>query len=78
MNTDTKVKEENYIDFEGHRYWYEHRLARHRIDICLATTDPKKFCNGIYQYSDKDPGSGMEYVVVRTDNREITLPSLPL
>lgn len=59
----------NYIDYEGYRYWYEHRPGR-RGDICLATQDPTMYCNGLYAYSPKDPGDGMCYVVVQTDNPE--------
>lgn len=57
----------NYIDHEGIRYWYEYRLAKHKIDICLATNDPKKYCNGTYLYSVKDPGDGMAFVVIKTE-----------
>lgn len=56
------------IVYKGYRYWYEHRPAKHRVDTCLATKDPEKYCNGFYLYSDKDPGSGKEFVVVKTDN----------
>lgn len=47
------------IDFDGYRYWYEYKLARHDVDICLGTTNPEEYCNGYYLYSHKDPGSGM-------------------
>lgn len=57
-----------FIDYKGHRYWYEQRPAKHRVDICLATKNPEKYCNGFYLYSDKDPGSGLCFVVVKTDN----------
>jgi hypothetical protein len=57
-----------FIDYKGYRYWYEKKLAKHRTDICLATKDPNKYCNGFYLYSDKDPGSGLAFVVVKTDN----------
>lgn len=56
------------IVYKGHRYWYEHRLAKNNVDICLGTKDPEKYCNGFFLYSDKDPGSGKEFVVVKTDN----------
>lgn len=59
---------ELFIDYEGFRYWYEHRPAKHRQDICLATKDPQRYCNGFYLYSDKDPGSGKAFVVTRTNN----------
>lgn len=69
-----KTTELNYIDFNGHRYWYEYKLARDRVDICLATTNPNDYCNGYFLYSTKDPGTGMEYVIVKTDNPELSLP----
>jgi hypothetical protein len=70
MNTTT---EQNSIIFEGHQYWYEYKLARNRVDICLGTKDPKAYCNGYYLYSDKDPGSGVEFVVVKTTNPDLTI-----
>ena len=60
-----------FIEFEGHKYWYEYRLAKDRKDMCLATKDPKKYCNGIYKYSTKDPGNGMAFVIVDTDEPEL-------
>ena len=52
------------IVHEGVRYFYEHRVAKHKVDTCLATKDPKAYCNGTYLYSSKDPGSGLAFVVV--------------
>lgn len=46
----------------------EHKLAKDRVDICLATKDPKRYCNGFYLYSTKDPGSGKAFVVVKHNN----------
>jgi hypothetical protein len=69
MNTEPK-----HIDFNGYRYWYEYKLARHKVDICLATTNPEEYCNGVFLYSDKDPGSGMEFVVVKTNDPTLTIP----
>ena len=60
--------EEKFIDFNGFRYWYEHRKAKHRVDICLGTKNPEEYCNGFFLYSDKDPGSGKEFVVTKTNN----------
>jgi hypothetical protein len=57
-----------FIEYKGYKYWYEYKLAKDRVDICLATKDPKKYCNGFYLYSTKDPGSGKAYVVVKTNN----------
>ena len=58
----------NFIDYEGHRYWYEYKLAKDQIDICLATKDPNKYCNGVFLYSTKDAGDGKEFVIVKTSN----------
>ena len=63
--------ESEFIDFEGYRYWYQHKLAIDRKSICLGTMNPKEYCNGLYLYSTKDPGDGMAFVVVKTDNPEI-------
>lgn len=59
------------IIYEGHTYWYQYRLAKDRKDICLATKDPKQYCNGFYLYSTKDPGDGMAFVVVLSDDTEL-------
>lgn len=59
---------EKYIDYKGFRYWYKYGPARDRVDYCLATKDPEKYCNGFFLYSTKDPGSGFEFVVTRTNN----------
>ena len=56
------------IIYKGFTYWYEYRLAQNRKDICLATKDPKIYCNGFYLYSDKDEGNGKKFVVTKTDN----------
>ena len=61
------------INWNGYWYEYEHKLARHRIDVCLATTDPQRYCNGYYRYSDKDTGSGKEFVIVDTNDPECKL-----
>ena len=59
---------ENYIDYKGYRYYYEHRLAEHGVSVCLATKDPTAYCNGFFLYSDKDPGDGEEFVITRHNN----------
>jgi len=56
------------IAYKGFIYYYEYKLANAGIDICLATKDPKEYCNGFYLYSDKDSGSSMAFVVVAHDN----------
>jgi hypothetical protein len=59
---------ESFIVYKGYKYWYEKRSGKHGADICLATKNPKEYCNGFYKYSDKDPGSGLVYVVTKTNN----------
>lgn len=61
------------ITWKGYWYEYEHRLARDRIDVCLATKDPKEYCNGYYRYSKKDPGTGKEFVIVDSNDPECKL-----
>lgn len=60
---------QDYINHCGYKYWFEHRVAKDG-DLCLATSNPYKYCNGFYRYSKKDPGSGKEYVVTHTTNKE--------
>ncbi len=48
MNDGTKILD--HIDYKGHRYVYEYRPGK-KGDICLATKDPKRYCNGFYSYS---------------------------
>jgi len=52
------------ILIDGVVHWYTEYLGEHRKTICLATKDPKKYCNGTYLYSDKDPGTGKVFAVV--------------
>jgi len=59
---------EKSINYKGYTYWYEQMPAKNRKDLCLATTDPEKYCNGFYLYSDKNPGSDMPFIVTRTNN----------
>ena len=54
----------NYIIQNSIKYYYEHKQAKHG-DICLATKDPTTYCNGIYKYSIKDPGSAKQFVVIK-------------
>lgn len=60
------------IIHDGFRYDYEFKLASEK-EICLATNEPKEYCNGLYRYSSKDPGNGKAYVVISTDNPEYWL-----
>jgi len=57
-----------FIDYKGFRYYYEYKLAKNRVDMCLATKDPDKYCNGFYLYSDKDPGDGKAFVIISHNN----------
>ena len=53
---------------KGFWYLYVHKLARHRKDYCVASKNPQEYNNGYYLYSDKDPGSGKEFVIIETNN----------
>ena len=59
------------ITFDSDEYQFEYKCARNNKDFCLATKDPTKYANGFYLYSDKDPGSGMKFVIVDTTNQEL-------
>lgn len=61
------------IEMDGYWYEYEHKLAKDRFDICLGTRDPKKYCNGTFKYSMKDPGNGKEFVVTDTNDPEVKI-----
>ena len=65
MNDGTRILD--HIDYEGYRYIYKKQPGKNG-DICLATKDPKKYCNGFYSFSSKDPGSGMAFVVISHNN----------
>jgi hypothetical protein len=56
------------IEHEGYVYYYEYRPAKNKVDLCLATKNPKEYCNGWYLYSDKDPGSSKCFVIIKTNN----------
>ena len=58
-----KTPEINSIFYKGKQYFYEQRLARNG-ETCLATKDPKKYCNGFFTYSSKDPGDGVAFVLL--------------
>lgn len=59
--------EQNYVEYNGYKYYYKHRVAKDR-EIVLATTDIERYCNGFYTYSCKDPGDGICYVIIKTDD----------
>jgi hypothetical protein len=65
MNEGTSVLD--HIDYNGYRYVYERRLAKNG-EICLGTKDPKKYCNGFFHFSSKDPGGGFAFVVITHNN----------
>ena len=62
------------LEYKGHKYWYVHKLAK-KGDVCLATYDPTKYCNGYFLYSLKDPGDGKEFVIIQSDDVNCTLKS---
>lgn len=55
------------IYYGSYTYWYVLTTAT-TGDMCLATTNPDQYCNGLYRYSGKDPGSGLVYVVKLTND----------
>lgn len=57
------MKTTGFIIYGGVKCFYERRPGKDG-EICLATEDPEKYCNGLYTYSTKDPGDGMAFVVV--------------
>lgn len=65
---DMEIHQTQMIEYNGYLYWYQYKTAKDRVDICLGTTDPKKYCNGFYLYSTKDPGNGKAFVVTKTNN----------
>lgn len=56
-----------HIIHNNTKYFYEHKPAKNG-DICLATKNPQQYCNGIYKYSTKDPGSPKQFVVIKQIN----------
>ena len=56
-----------WIKYKGHNYWYTHRSAK-KGEICLATENPDKYCNGFFTASGKYPDDGLLFVVYNTDN----------
>lgn len=57
----------NHIVKNNIKYFYEHKPAKDG-DICLSTKDPNLYCNGVYAYSEKDPGSAKQFVVIKQVN----------
>lgn len=56
----------DFIYYNGKKYTYQYRVAKER-ETCLATKDPKSYCNGVFAYSSKDPGNGKAFVVVKVE-----------
>ncbi|MFW6243424.1 MAG: hypothetical protein ACOC2W_04625 [bacterium] len=67
-NKDYKI---NNIRCDGFWYEYTQELALNKVDFCLATKNPEEYCNGYYIYSSKDPGSGVEFIIINTNNPEL-------
>lgn len=63
-----KELSENFVIIDGFKYFYEYRNARHKIDFCLGTKNPKEYCNGYFLFSEKQEGDGAEFVIISTDN----------
>jgi hypothetical protein len=61
------------VEMNGYWYQYQHKLARHGVDTCLATKNPQEYCNGLYLFSSKDPGDGRAFVVVATTDPNVTI-----
>jgi hypothetical protein len=70
-----KELSKNFVVIDGFKYFYEYKNARHKIDFCLGTKNPKEYCNGYYLYSEKDAGDGVEFVIVSTDNPDFAFRS---
>jgi len=62
------MKTQGRIECDGFWYEYEYKSAKDNEDICLGTEDPEKYCNGIYLYSTKDPGNGLAFVVIDSND----------
>jgi hypothetical protein len=50
------------INYKGNEIKYVEKLANDG-EVCLATKEPDKYCNGFYTFSSKDPGNGKAFVV---------------
>lgn len=61
MNSNTS------IEIENKKAFYEYRKAKNG-EICLATKDPKKYCNGFYRFSSKDAGNGLAFVLINVSD----------
>ncbi len=58
------------IQMDGFWYEYEYKIARHLVDICMASEYPELYCNGYFLHSTKDPGHGKEFVITDTNDPE--------
>ena len=50
-------------------YDYEYRIA-YNGEICLSTKNPESYCNGFHSFSTKDPGNGMAFVIIETNDAD--------
>jgi hypothetical protein len=55
------------IVVNGKKAVYEKRLAKNG-EICLATKEPRKYCNGFFRFSAKDSGSGSAFVLINVSD----------
>jgi len=81
--TKNTILKQNGIEYKavnhaGIIYWYREALGAHRKTLCLATNDPTSYCNGVYLYSDKDPGSGKVFEVVAQTIQEKFHEHIPI
>lgn len=65
------IQDKGVVNMNGYWYEYHRKAARHRSSICLSTKNPAEYCNGTFLYSTKDPGSGIEFVVINTNDPEV-------
>ena len=63
---DTGVQYKICLTNEKYYALYTKKLAKHKKDICIQPVH-----GGTWLYSSKDPGSGMENVVVATNDPEL-------
>lgn len=53
---------------DDHIYWYEYRLARPGMSVCLFTEDPTIAHGGLYLYKGGDTENGWAHVITKTTN----------
>jgi len=60
---DELIPQKGVIEHDGMIYWFEYKLAKDG-NLCLATKNPYRYCNGTYAFSSKDPGTGKAFVII--------------